>query len=813
MLNGLKKFASAVVALTIAFTFVGAFTRLSENQVNADTVTNSASITLSGKARMKYYGNKKGSFKSGVLTLGKKGKKKNVYSVSISLKNNTGYSGGIRYKVYLGKKGWTGWKTSGQKAGTSGKKYRIEGIKIELTGELAQHYSVVYNAYMQTFKGKQSWVNDGDTAGTPGEKKRLEQIQVKIVSRDHMGEQPMISYRMYRDKYKWAKKWSRNGEVAGVTSGAKQKHEGLQISVASSRYIGDIEYRVRGDGYSWTAWNTKNAKVGKYTKGKRIEEVQIRLTGELAEHYDIYYRTCVKNKGWLGWAKNGERSGTEKYKYYIMALQCIAVPKGSGEPGNVKNVKSKYTSSYLINGNATLKFADFKAEYKKSNTMLGIDVSKYQGNIDFKKVKAAGCDFVILRCYVRNNYYDKTKKKYVWCNAPDTKFETYYKAAKAAGLKIGVYFFTCDYTEENMRKYTRDMIAKCKLKDKQIDFPIAFDWENFDYYKRAHKSKKWSTSTMNKHIDEDLNKMVAIFEEEVENAGFAASIYGSKSRLEGTWSPSIKAMKQGKNHLSIWMAHWVTKSSYKGSYYMWQVNSHGRIPGISGDVDLDVAFTDRLPSPVSPVKPVEPADPGDENETKEPKEAMTPNEGAVTPEGDNGSGAPEEGNATPEDKETAPNEGNEPEEGNASADEKSKAPEDVAVKPDESEGSTDDKAPDGKAADEKPSDKPEEKTEDKTEDKPAEKADDSSSEAPAKDAEPEKEPAKADVTPAKGADSGKDDTSAKDAASEKKTEPEKDTVPAKEAQTKETSPKKETAATKPVTPSKEQPEEARTDEP
>ena len=390
-----------------------------------------------------------------------------------------------------------------------------------------------------------------------------------------------------------------------------------------------------------------------------MEEVQVRLTGELAEHFDVYYRTCAREKGWLGWAKNGESSGTEKYGYFIMAFQCVLVPKGEAAPGNLNGIKSKYTSSHLVNGNPVLKFADFKADYKKSNTMLGMDVSKYQGNIDFKKAKAAGVEFVILRCYVRNNYYDKTKKKYVWCNAPDTKFEQYYKDAKAAGLKVGLYFFTCDYTEENMRKYTQDMIKKCKLSEKQIDFPIAFDWENFDYYKRAHKSKGWSTTTMNKHIDEDLNKMVAVFEEEVEKAGYTASIYGSKSRLEGTWSPSIKAMNQGKNHLSIWMAHWVSKSSYKGSYYMWQVNSHGRVPGISGDVDLDVAYIDRLPPASTPIKPDEPEEPkdnggdaGDSGNT----ENVTPAEDPKEPETDgdktaSGEGAEtaDEGNAPDED--------------------------------------------------------------------------------------------------------------------------------------------------------------------
>ncbi len=763
MLNGLKKFASAVIAVTIAFTFVGAFTRLNETRVNADTnnTTPAVTYTLSGKARMQGYGNKKGSFSNGVLTIGKKGKKKNLYAVTINFKNNTGYEGGIRYRVYRTKKGWSAWKTSGKKAG-SGSTYKIEAIKIELTGELAKHYSVVYSAYMQTYKGNQGWVSDGAAAGTQGEKKRVEQIQIKLVPRDQLGEQPAVSYRMYRDKYKWSKKWSKDGAVAGVTSGAKQKHEGLQMTVTGSKYTGNVEYRARGDGYSWTGWTTKNGKVGKYSKGKRMEEVQIRLTGELAEHFDVYYRTCVKEKGWLGWAKNGESSGSEKYKYYIMALQCVIVPKGSEAPGDVNGVKSKYTSSYLVNGNPVLKFADFKADHKTSKTMVGIDVSKYQGDINFKKVKAAGCEFVILRCYVRNNYYDKTKKKYVWCNAPDTKFEQYYKDAKAAGLKVGLYFFTCDYTEENMRKYTQDMIKKCKLDQKEIDFPIAFDWENFDYYKRAHKSKKWSTKEMNKHIDDDLNKMVAIFEEEVEKAGYSASIYGSKSRLEGTWSPSINKMNKGENNLSIWMAHWVSKSSYKGNYYMWQVNSHGRVPGISGDVDLDVAYIDRLPSPKAPVKPDDPKDTGTDTSdtaTTKPSDSAIPEDAEKQPEEDNetsdpGAEQPEEGNATPEDVETAPEE-------DSSSDNKQKS-DDVSAE--------------------------EAKPADDTVDEPA------------------------DVTDNKTAES-KDAVSGKDTEAVKETAPVKEPVTVKEAEPEKDASSSKDAAPAAVAPSKQQPEEVRTEEP
>ena len=329
------------------------------------------------------------------------------------------------------------------------------------------------------------------------------------------------------------------------------------------------------------------------------------------------------------------------------------------------------------------------------------------------------------------------------------------------------------------------MINKC-LKGKKLDFPIAFDWENFDYYKRAHKSKGWSTSTMNKHIDEDLNKMVAVFAEEVEKAGYTASIYGSKSRLEGTWSPSIKAMKAGKNNLSIWMAHWVTKSSYKGTYYMWQVNSHGRVPGISGDVDLDVAYIDRLPSPTMPVKPDDPGEggetkPTDTPDTNTPDTATpdnnTPAEGgndAATPS----EGTPEEGAQQPEGQpdeggEKQPAEGNDPapsdadkapEEGNATPDEGSTAP-----GKDAASGEGDSTSSDGQKD-----------NNDETIDSKAKSVDNSSADSDKEEAPAKESAGKEAAVPAKEAEPAKEQTSSKDSAVVKETAPGKQAAPSKE---------------------------------
>lgn len=94
----------------------------------------------------------------------------------------------------------------------------------------------------------------------------------------------------------------------------------------------------------------------------------------------------------------------------------------------------------------------------------GIDVSTFQGNIDFKKVKASGIDFVILRA----GYGRETSQK-------DAKFEQNYKNAKAAGLKVGAYWYSYADSVEDAKKEAEACISV--IKGKQFEYPIYFDLE------------------------------------------------------------------------------------------------------------------------------------------------------------------------------------------------------------------------------------------------------------------------------------------------------------------------------------------------
>lgn len=130
-----------------------------------------------------------------------------------------------------------------------------------------------------------------------------------------------------------------DGQSAGTT-GSRKRIESLQMNVNNTNlgYAGDIEYRAHIQSIGWQSNYSKNGIfVGMANSGKRIEAIQVRLTGELAKKYDVYYRTHVSSLGWLGWAKNDELAGSSKYGYSMEDFQVVVVPKGQDAPGPIEN--------------------------------------------------------------------------------------------------------------------------------------------------------------------------------------------------------------------------------------------------------------------------------------------------------------------------------------------------------------------------------------------------------------------------------------------------------------------------------------------
>ena len=224
------------------------------------------------------------------------------------------------------------------------------------------------------------------------------------------------------------------------------------------------------------------------------------------------------------------------------------------EPGSSSDYQGEATTA-----NAT-PFADFMNAYPGDNVHYGIDVSHWQGNIDWNQVRDAGCEFAFIRAG--------------WSSAGEFHIDDYYTAnmegASAAGIKIGVYVYTSDNEIEDVETLA-DTICDL-VEGYDVDLPIVFDWENF-----YSNFQKYSLS-----ID-DLNDLYRAFEDRVEERGLTSTLYASKFVLEIIWDDDIT---------SVWLAHYTSQTDYAGSYGIWQQSCTGSIPGIDAYVDMDLFYGD-----------------------------------------------------------------------------------------------------------------------------------------------------------------------------------------------------------------------------
>ena len=106
----------------------------------------------------------------------------------------------------------------------------------------------------------------------------------------------------------------------------------------NQEYDGDIEYQTHVQTYGWErVWKKDGDTSGTSGEAKRLEAIRIRLTDEMAEKYDVYYRVHAQTFGWLGWAKNGKEAGTAGYGKRLEGIQIMLVKKGEAAPGSTDN--------------------------------------------------------------------------------------------------------------------------------------------------------------------------------------------------------------------------------------------------------------------------------------------------------------------------------------------------------------------------------------------------------------------------------------------------------------------------------------------
>ncbi len=201
------------------------------------------------------------------------------------------------------------------------------------------------------------------------------------------------------------------------------------------------------------------------------------------------------------------------------------------------------------------------------NSTLGIDVSKWQKEIDWDKVKNDGIDFAIIRCGYRGS---STGSLII-----DPYFEQNIKGAKAAGIKVGVYFFTQAVNE--VEAVEEASMALSLVKDYDLEYPIFFDTEGAGGKGRA------DTITV-----EERTAICEAFLSTIKNAGYDAGIYASRN-----WYNNKLDMAGNLDRYIVWLAEYRSTPIYQGYYHIWQYSSKGKVDGISGNVDMDISYLGR----------------------------------------------------------------------------------------------------------------------------------------------------------------------------------------------------------------------------
>ena len=242
--------------------------------------------------------------------------------------------------------------------------------------------------------------------------------------------------------------------------------------------------------------------------------------------------------------------GEERYAGWQTLNGKVYYFKGDG---------TKVTGEQVIQG-AKYTFASDGSLIVGTGT-VGIDVSRWNGNINWNQVKNSGISYVIIRC----GYRGSTKGSLI----VDPMFEDYIKGATAAGLKVGVYFVT-QAVDEREAVEEASMVLEM-IKDYTISYPVFLDVEP-------------SGGRGDKISKETRTAVCKAFCETIKNANYTPGIYANKNWFtEKMDASALGAYK-------IWLAQYAEKPTYTGRYDMWQYRSNGRVSGISGDVDMNHSY-------------------------------------------------------------------------------------------------------------------------------------------------------------------------------------------------------------------------------
>ena len=584
-----------------------------QDAINESTEVNALSVnaTSNNEIGVKYQGQGEDygwqSWVSNGELAGTTGESRRLEGIKIELENAPTLAK-IQYRAHGEDYGWQDWVSDGELAGTTGISKRIEGLEIRIVKKSGEdpepeepeekELTLTYQGQCESY-GWQSWVSEGELAGTDGQSKRLEGIKIKL---ENAPEDAKIIYQAHGEGYGW-QNYVSDGELAG-TDGESKRMEGIKIQLVNLDEY-SVEYRAQVESYGWLPWVSDGELAGTTGESKRLEGLEIRIVPKmkhskveienptrtiitspnldisgyvLSEHENTVLKVYVDSKLVSVtrserndvFANNETTSTNINVNYGDISINPTPGYSGIASLSGYNDGKhTVYAKLYDSTGN-TLLASDSKDFMYYTDRTYGIDVSKYQGNINWSGVKQSNVDFAMVRIGYRGYGTGKI--------VADNYYEQNLRGAMSNGIECGVYFFSQAINRDEGIEEANWVLDK--IKGYNLDYPIAIDteWSNSDQDGRADNISK-----------EDRTEAIKGFVETIRNAGYTPIIYASKDWL-------INQLDMSKlSGYDVWLAHYVSgapenTSDYDGYYTIWQYTSEGSVNGITGNVDLDISY-------------------------------------------------------------------------------------------------------------------------------------------------------------------------------------------------------------------------------
>lgn len=529
---------------------------------------------------------------------GTTGQSLRLEGIRIRLESSQDYS--VMYRTHVQDIGWQDWRTDGEMAGTSGQSLRLEAIEIKIVPKIEKtelkvegpgnnqtfYYdlqtSIKFTGWKMsnltntsikvyiddnkepidnsliTYKKRDDITSSIEGYGTsienptPGfefsiDSTKLDEgihsIKIKVFTQEgrelkevvtniKIDKDLHIKYKSHVQDIGWQSSVL-DGSISG-TSGQSLRVEALNIELLGEPEGAKVIYRTHVQDIGWQDWKQNGETAGTQGEMLRVEAIEIKL--ENMKEYTVEYQVHVQDLGWTDWYIDGETAGTVGRAKRIEAIRVRLVPK-------------------------------YKRQYN------GIDVSQFNGNIDWNLVKRAGYDYAMIRVGIRGYGAAGNLKE-------DSNFRTNIEGAKNAGLKVGVYFLTQAITDAEAIQEA-DFVINL-IKDYNIDYPVAIDIE-------APGLEKPTDIPRTQNLDRNTRTRLAkIFCQRIQSFGYIPIIYCNVD-----WATNYLNMNELSEY-DTWIAHYTNniniKPNYSGKYSMWQYTSSGFVNGILGRVDLNVNY-------------------------------------------------------------------------------------------------------------------------------------------------------------------------------------------------------------------------------